>query len=657
MLRTRLLASLSLLLIAASARAAEPVDTSGLWTDLQGQPGAAGRSLRLDVAALRQYLRAAPMEWAAGMGAPLALPLPGAGFARFDVVESPVLDAALQRRFPDIRTYRGQGRDDRGATVRLDVTPRGFHAMILSAAGTTMIDPIEEGDTARYVVRTKREQRPDERFRCLTDEPAGPPARAVPTTGALPFGDTLRTFRFALAADGEYTARVCLPELPGIPCALAAMTTGVNRLNEIFEREVAVRLLLIAQEPLIIYTDPDTDPYTDGQPAVMREENQANLDAVIGSPNYDIGHVFGTGGGGIAVIGGVCINPQKGRAATGLGDPTGDPFYVDYVSHEIGHHLGANHSFNGTTEFCGPNRWPPSAREPGSGSTIMSYSGLCLLEDVQFYSDDYYHVGSQIEISNFLDAIGVVCSTNIPTGNTIPTVSAGPDLALPAATPFTLTATGSDPDGDALTFAWEEMDLGAPGPPNTDDGTRPIFRSYSPDPSPSRTFPQLQYVLNWDNVPPEVPVSESLPVTTRSMEFRATIRDNRSGGGGVASDLMVVNVQSAAGPFKVTAPDTGVTWTVGTSQLVAWNVANTTAPPVSCAAVDIRLSADGGASFPTVLAAATPNDGTETITVPDTPTDTARLKVACASVPFFDISNMNFTIAAVPVELQAFTVE
>jgi hypothetical protein len=662
----RSLVALALLFTStALAAAAETADPSGLWTDLPSQPAAPGRTLRLDVPALQRHLRAAPLESARATPITLALPLPGRGFTSFDVVESPILAPELQQRFPDIRTYRGQGREDRAATVRLDLTPRGFHAMILSAQGTTMIDPLQEGDTTRYVVRTKRGERRGERFRCLTDEhddhvaPLEPTGGVAGAAGALPIGDTLRTFRFALAADAEYTSFVCLPDPPGVPCALAAMTTGVNRLNEIYEREVAVRLVLIAQEPLLVYTDPDTDPYTNGQPAVMREENQANLDAVIGSPNYDIGHVFGTGGGGIAVIGGVCINPQKGRAATGIGNPTGDPFYVDYVSHEIGHHFGANHSFNGSSGFCGANRWPPSAWEPGSGSTIMSYSGLCVIEDVQIDSDDYFHVGSQIEITNFLDSIGIVCSANTPTGNTIPTVSAGSDLTLPAATPFTLTATGSDPDGDALTFAWEEFDLGAAGPPNTDNGNRPIFRTYDPDtdPGPSRTFPQLQYILNWDNVPPEVPVSESLPVTTRSMQFRATIRDNRSGGGGVASDLMVVNVTSAAGPFKVTVPDTAVTWTGGTDEPVAWNVANTTAPPVSCAAVDIQLSTDGGATFPLLLAAATPNDGTETITVPGVPTTTARVKVACAGPPFFDLSNMNFTIVNVPVELQDFTVE
>src|SRR4029079_3185566 len=127
----------------------------------------------------------------------------------------------------------------------------------------------------------------------------------------------------------------------------------------------------------------------------------------------------------ISVIGGVCLTPHKGRAATGRPDPVGDPFYVDYVSHEIGHHFGANHSFNGTTLFCGGNRNAATAWEPGSGSTIMSYSGLCGIEDVQVDSDDYYQVGSLIEMSNFLTSIGSMCSANSPTGNTIPTVSAG----------------------------------------------------------------------------------------------------------------------------------------------------------------------------------------------------------------------------------------
>ena len=239
------------------------MDTTRFWTDVQEPAAAPGRALRLDVAALRRYLGRVPPEAAGGPAALLELPLPGGGWERFDVVESPVLEPTLQERFPDIRTYRGQGRDDRAASVRLDLTPRGFHAMILSGRGTTMIDPLREGDPVRYVARAKRDAAPGERFRCLANDRSAPAPRSGGAE-ALPVGDTLRTFRFALAADGEYTARVCLPEPPGVACALAQMATGVNRVTGIFEREVAVRLTLIAQEPLIIYTDPDTDPYTDG---------------------------------------------------------------------------------------------------------------------------------------------------------------------------------------------------------------------------------------------------------------------------------------------------------------------------------------------------------------------------------------------------------
>src|SRR4029453_1154562 len=180
------------------------------------------------------------------------------------------------------------------------------------------------------------------------------------------------------------------------PCrARARQQTGAGR-------ALRVRFVLIAGEPSIIYTDPATDPYTNGNPAAMREENQANLTAVVGTPNFDIGHVFGTAGGGIATIPGICLAAHKARGATGIANPVGDPFYIDYVSHELGHQTGANHSFNGTTSFCGPSRNAATAGGPGSGSTIMSYSGLCTTEDVQFFSDDAFHTGSLGEISNNL---------------------------------------------------------------------------------------------------------------------------------------------------------------------------------------------------------------------------------------------------------------
>jgi hypothetical protein len=220
-----------------------------------------------------------------------------------------------------------------------------------------------------------------------------------------------------------------------------------------------------------------------------------------------------------------------------------------------------------------------------------------------------------------------------------PTVNAGPNYTIPQGTPFTLTATGTDPNGDYLTYTWEEMDLGTASPPSTDDGSRPIFRSFLPTSSPSRTFPKLADILNNTTT-----IGESLPTTTRSMNFRVTARDNRLGGGGTASDDMIVNVRADSGPFVVTQPDIAVTWPVGSSQTVTWNVANTTGAPVSCVNVKISLSTDGGNTFPIVLAASTPNDGTEAITMPNYPTTSARIKVEAVGNVFFDISNANFTI-------------
>lgn len=602
---------------------------------------------RLDGAALVALLDAAPMEFSGGAPSLLPLPLPDGSLSEFRIEASPILAPELQARFPEIRTFRGQGTTDRTASVRFDLTPQGFHAMILSAAGTVFIDPWGPGSLDHYVSYYKRDYRRagGTPFRCLVHDVTSRDSRPE-DVDALPNGTTLRQYRLALAATGEYS------QFYGgtVPLALAGMTTTMNRVDGVYERDLAVRMNLIANETSIIYTDGTTDPYTNNDGFAMLGENQANLDSAIGSLNYDIGHVFSTGGGGVAGLGVVCVGGQKARGVTGSPAPVGDPFDIDYVAHEMGHQFSGNHSFNGTTGACGGgNRNASTAWEPGSASTIMGYAGICGAEDLQPHSDDYFHVGNLIEMTNFIQAgAGSTCSADSATGNTPPTISAGSDISIPAQTPFSLTASASDPDPDVLTYDWEEFDLGTASPPNTDNGNRPIFRSFLPELGPSRTFPKLQFILNNDNTPPASPVSESLPTTTRAMSFRATARDNRGGGGGVNSDLMVVNVTSTAGPFKVTQPDTAIVWTGGGSENVTWNVANTSAAPVNCAAVNILLSTDGGNTFPLSLASATPNDGSQTVTAPNTSTTTARVKVECATSPFFDISNANFSITGAP---------
>ncbi len=446
----------------------------------------------------------------------------------------------------------------------------------------------------------------------------------------------MRTYRLALAATGEYTTF----QGGTVNAALAAMTTTMNRVNAVYEHDVAVRMVMIANETSIIYTNPTTDPYTNSNGSTMLGQNQSNLDSVIGNANYDIGHVFSTGGGGVAGLGVVCSVTNKARGVTGNSAPVGDGFDIDYVAHEMGHQFGGRHTFNGTVSNCGGgNRSSVAAYEPGSGTTIMAYAGICGSQNVQLHSNDYFHVKSLEEIANFI--AGNACDVETSTGNATPTVSVGSSVTIPKGTPFTLTATGSDLNGDALTYCWEEYDLGSSSPPDTDgDGVaRPIFRSFSPTASSSRTFPKLSDILNNTTT-----IGEVLPSMNRTMNFQVTVRDNRASGGGINTATTQVVVNANAGPFLVTQPNINVTWNGGTQQTVAWSVANTSAAPINCANVKITLSTDGGNTFPTVLAASTPNDGSEVITVPNLSTTTGRVKVEAVGNIFFDISNVNINI-------------
>ncbi len=609
------------------------------------------RTVGLDVAALQAVLAEAPMEGtpaAATSDVVLALPLPEGGYGRFRIVESPVMAPELAAKFPEITTYAGQGLDDPTATTRFDWTPAGFHAIIFGLSGTIYIDPYSRGDVTNYISYYKRDFVPSAGKRYVETMPLSVDtddaeamraelAQAIEQGVLPPTGSQLRTYRLAVAATGEYTTFHGGTVAQG----LAAIVTSVNRVDGVYEREAAVRMVLVANNNLIVYTNPSTDPYTNSSGTTMLGQNQTNLDSVIGSANYDIGHVFSTGGGGVASLGVVCRAGLKARGVTGSSAPVGDPFDIDYVAHEMGHQYAGNHSFNGNAGSCsGGNRNASTAYEPGSGSTIMAYAGICGAQDLQPHSDDYFHGINLDEIVTYTNTgSGNGCPVITATGNQPPTVSAGSGgFTIPSQTPFTLTGSATDPDGDALTYNWEEFDLGTAGAPNNPLNP-PFFRSWPAVSSPSRTFPRLINLVNNTTV-----IGEVLPNVTRSMTYRLTARDNRMGGGGVNAASVTFNVTTAAGPFQVTAPNTAMTWPGNSSQAVTWNVASTTAAPVSCANVAIHLSIDGGLTYPTVLAASTPNDGSESVLIPNINTVTARVRVSCVSNVFFDISNVNFSI-------------
>jgi reprolysin-like metallo-peptidase family M12B/Big-like domain-containing protein len=635
------------------------------------------RTVALNLAALQSLLSHAPMERSAeaqgGGRIEVSLPMPDGRMARFLAEESPIMEAPLAARYPDIKTYRAQGIDDPSATARFGLTPAGFHAIVLSPLGAYYIDPYRRGDAVNHLSYFKSDlERTDaHRFECEVLLPNGQKAPSLSAESASTVvanrsnGAQLRTYRLALAADFEYSD--FHSDAAPVPDKAQVLANGivptVNRVVGIYEREVSVHMNLVANEDLIIFNTP-ADPYVDNNGTQMLAANQATCDGVIGPLNYDIGHVVSTGGGGVAFLGVIC-SPQKAGGVTGLPSPTGDAFYVDYVAHEMGHQFGGNHTFNGTTGSCaGSNREAATAYEPGSGSTIQAYAGICTGQDLQLNSDAYFHTVSYDEILNHIESDGGTCAVLTPTGNTAPTIEAGASYNVPKLTPFTLTAVASDPDGHPLTYNWEEFDLGAANDGKTDNGSSPIFRSYNATTSPSRTFPSLQYILNNANTPPSTfpcgiggtrtcLTGEVLPNTTRMMTFRATARDNRAGGGGVDYDSMQVNVKATAGPFVITFPSGGETWSAGQTQTITWNVANTDVAPISAANVDIHLSTDGGQTFPILLATGVTNDGSQDVTVPAVSTIQARVRVSASGNIFFDISNANLKIDAIspPVAL------
>ena len=443
-----------------------------------------------------------------------------------------------------------------------------------------------------------------------------------------------------MAATGEYTT------FHGgtVSQGLAAIVTAMNRVNGVYIKDLCIRMTLIANNDLIVYTNSSTDPYTNSNGGAMLSQNQNNLDNVIGSANYDIGHVFSTGGGGVAFLRCVCVPGIKAQGVTGLPQPTGDPFYIDYVAHEVGHQYGGNHTFNSEASACGGgNRNAGTAWEPGSGSTIMAYAGICGSHNLQNNSDDYFHTGSFSEIQQFIQfGTGNSCAVITNSGNTPPSITMpSGGWVLPVRTPFQLTGTATDAETpNSLTYCWEEMDIGPPGSPNSPSGDAPIFRSFKPDTSGTRYFPKLSNILNNTQT-----IGEILPTYSRNLTFRLTVRDNNATAGGVNNEIIFFTVDAAAGPFLVTYPNSAVTLNSNVPQTITWDVANTNAAPVNCANVNIKLSTDGGLTFPVTLAAGTPNDGSQSVTLPSINNTTARIKIEAVGNVFFDLSNTNFTIS------------
>lgn len=546
----------------------------------------------------------------------------------YRIEEASTMTPDFQALFPNIRSYSGQGIDNPTAVIRFSISEeKGLSSMVLSEKKTVFIEPYTN-DLSTYVVYTRSSEDIRDNFVCETEYIESNFENFDLDSYRNANDGRLRTFRLALACTGEY-AQFHGGTLANV---IAAMNASMTRVNGVFERDVALTMQMV-NNTSIIYFNAGTDPYTNNNGGTMLGQNITTCNANIGSANYDIGHVFSTGGGGVAYLNSPCTNLKAG-GVTGSGSPTGDTFDIDYVAHEMGHQYGGNHTQNNN---C--NRSAVSV-EPGSASTIMGYAGICA-PNVQNNSDDYFHGESIKEMWANISTGNSTCAAQSNTGNTAPIANAGNNYNIPRSTPFVLRGSATDVNGgNSLTYCWEQVNTNpATMPPVATSTIGPAFRSLLPKVSPNRYMPDFATVLAGSTAT----TWEVVPSVDRTMNFSLTVRDNVSGGASSSSDAMSVRTRNGAGPFIVTSQSTPVTWTAGTNQTITWNVAGTTANNVNTANVNILMTTDAGATFTTLLAN-TPNDGSQAITVPSVATTTARIIVEGAGNIFYNVNAANITI-------------
>ena len=589
----------------------------------------------LNLAQLKSDLSQVPQRFSTDLSHLITFPAADGKFRNYIVQEAPVMEPELQAKYPEIRSYVGWDKNNSQNSIRFSITPEtGISIMYFDGSNVSYLDKLTNNES-QYIFYKRNDLPANDRlFQCKVEEFKGEIGADLTAKAPLVFDGKFRKYRLALSASGEYTA------FHGgtVAKALAAMAVTMTRVNGVYEKTISVTMMMIANNNLIVYTNSATDPFTNGDPGAMIDENQVNTDAVIGSANYDIGHVFGTNSGGLAGLGVICT-ASKANGVTGSGAPINDPFDIDYVAHEMGHQFGGNHTFRASSGACQGNANSATAFEPGSGSTIMAYAGICGVNDVQPNSDAYFHSASVNEMYKVITRASD-CSVKTNNNNGVPTADAGLDYTIPKSTAFVLTGVGTDPNNDPITYLWEQLDSqNSTQPPVSTATVGPVYRSFTPTVSASRFFPKLSLVLA-NNL---TPTWEVTPSVARTLNFSLLVNDDKATGNQAARDLMKVTV-ATSGPFAVTSQPTNIAYNAATPITVNWNVAGTNAAPVNTAQVQILLSKDGGATFNTVLAASVPNTGSASVNLPNEAISSARLMVKAVDNIYFALNPSFFSV-------------
>lgn len=636
------------------------------------------RLFDLNIAPLRQDLFSIVGNKNAKHSVVISLPNSEGAMEQFEVYEASNFEADLQAQFPEIRAFSGKGITDVYATLKISISPEGIQTMVFRTdKENEFIEPYSEDHNVYAVFKSQRKSgslawtcsTADQK---MTNDISG---KVAANTSLLSSGGQLKTMRLAQSCNAEYANYFGATSAAQVGLVLAAFNATLTRCNGVYEKDLALHLNLVAGSTNLIYYNPATDPYsttlsqwnTQLQQAINTTLTGVGTTLAVNNAAYDIGHLFGASGGGgnAGCIGCVCVDgvaagtgATKGRGITSPADgiPQGDNFDIDYVVHEVGHQLGGNHTFSNSTEGAGVNK------EVGSGITIMGYAGITP-QDVAPHSIDIYHETTIEQIQNNLATKTCPVTTSLAGTNATPVVNALSNYTIPISTPFVLTGSATDANtSDALTYCWEQNDdagssTGANSSASITKTVGPNFLSWSPTASPSRYFPKLSSVIANSNTTAATGndvgiLTEALSSVSRVLNFRLTVRDNVPYSSTAPIKVgqtnykdMTVTVNSAAGPFLVTAPNSAISYEVGSNQTVTWNVAGTTANNINATFVDIFLSTDGGNTYPIQLASKVPNDGSEVITIPNNVGTANRIMVKGYRHIFFDISNANFTIA------------